>query len=344
MSVTAEDLEVGPVPEGVDGLMAPLVAENINLDAWRAEREQRALTPGPQFGRMAADIPPAMDASLVHNVVDAIVSPETTGQPIPPEVMTASAVLGYSGGNSWLTFKPYEKARPALAARHWVIPVTLSCALFGHMYDIEDHGGSNANIGVFMHNAIHVWRTPEIWGPPWLYTFASNGEAMLAAARSFGYVQGRDFYYLSSHDTMHEHVCEPDVCGFPKADGTQFAFFTAYDRSVLRRYMLPTARKAVDPLAIFPTDVHDRSMPNAGNERLLVEQLDGALEHPAKYRDYLKGELYNKAKQFRDRIWRVSHYEPPEFSKPRPSPDWSNDRGQRWQGLNNRMKKITALP
>lgn len=183
---------------------------------------------------------------MIHNVIDSIISPQTTRQPIPQQIHQATAILGYSGGNSWPTWNPYRAARPDLAAKHWVVPVTLSCTAFGHVYDIEPGGGSNRNIGIFMHNARNVWKTQNAFGPQWLYTFASNGAAMLAAARRFGYVQGRDFYYLAAHPNSRfgEHICHPELCGFPRADGTQHLFAGAFDTSVLNDYMLHGAKPA----------------------------------------------------------------------------------------------------
>lgn len=99
-----------------------------------------------------------------------------------------------------------------------------------------------------------------------------------------------------------------------------------------------------NPLAILPTNVGDKSLPNSGNERLTYQQAHGALEHPAKFRGYLKGKLYYDLKEYRDRLSRLSQYEPPSYTKKRPEADWkTNSRGARWQMLNNLMKKISKL-
>lgn len=170
----------------------------------------------------------------------------------PPQVLSAPAVLAYASGNSYEDYKEYEKARPDLAKKHWVIPTTLSCTEFGHCYDIEPGGGKNSNIGIFMHNARIVWKTQAIWGPQWLYTFASNVDAMIDAAEEhFGYVWGKDFYVLCAHpNTVHgRHLCQRDVCGFPMrrtraVDGTQYLFAGTYDESIVEDYMLPHAEVA----------------------------------------------------------------------------------------------------
>lgn len=282
-----------------------------------------------------------MSAAQIDDVIDSIQSPQTTGTAIPPEVMSAAAVIGYIAGNGWLTYEPYRQARPDLAAKGLVLPCSLTYAVpLGVrrcIYDIESGGGVNGNIG---HFADRVDRSE----PFYLYTFASNGEAMLAAARGFGYEQGRDFYYLAAHATGKKHICAPDVCGYPRADITQYVFAGSYDKSVAWDYALPHSQpKPPDPYALFPTFVGDARFPNKGNERLTVEQCDGALEHPQKFRAYLQGQLRAEIKTYRDRIWRVSHFQPPAFTKPRAKPDWGDNRGARWQALNRRMKRIDAI-
>lgn len=290
--------------------------------------------------------------AVIDNVIDSIVSPQTTGQPIQQVIKDAAVVLGYSGhSNSWETFEPFEAARPDLVKENKVIPVTLSCADFGHMYDIETGGGKNANIGVFMHNAKNVWKTQERWGLQWLYTFASNVEAMTAAARGFGYEQGRDYYVLAAHPSGGKHICGPNVarCGYPKADGTQYLFAGSYDASLINSYMIhAVAPPKPDPYAIFPKDIGEPSFPNKGNERLTVAQTDGALEaHHKKglYRNYLKHWLRAEIKEYRDRCYRIAKYEPPNYTVLRAHPVWDDGRhlGQRWQALNLRIKQIDAI-
>lgn len=288
--------------------------------------------------------------STIDNVIDSIESPSTTGQPIQAEVKNAAVVLGYSSGNSWPTYKPYVEARPDLDKRNRVIPITLTCDGFGHVYDIEDGGGHVGNIGIFMHNATNVWKTPERWGLPWLYTFASAVEAMVDAARGFGYEQGKDYYVWAAHPNSKygKHVCSPGLCGYPRADGTQHLFHSDYDASILNTYMLHDAAppKPPNPYALFPTDIGDHRFPNHGNERLTVEQTDGALVHPVKYRNYLKHQLRGEVLMFRNRCMRVAKYEPPSYTKLRPKPVWADGRhlGHRWQALNRRVEKIDALP
>jgi hypothetical protein len=154
---------------------------------------------------------------------------------VTPEVRSAESLLGYIAGNSFLDYNDFIRARPDLAAIGWIVSCTLTANARGRCYDIEPGGGQNKNIGLFMH---HADRTH---GLPWLYTFASNVSAMVASAAQQGYHQGKDYYVYAAHpNTKHGmHICSPSVCGYPRADGTQYLFAKSYDRGILNDYMLP---------------------------------------------------------------------------------------------------------
>jgi hypothetical protein len=279
--------------------------------------------------------------TTIDNVIDAVTTPA------PPVILQATAALAYGGpngapsGNSFRNWEQYAAARPDLVKKGWLTSVTLTSVSKCRCYDIEPGGGVNGNIGVFMRNA------DRTHGLPWLYTFESNGAAMIAAARGFGYRQGHDYYVLSAHPGTKsgKHICGPHVCGAPfTADGTQWNFAGSFDASLLNDYMLPGAKpKPTDAYGMFPTFVGDLTMPNQGNERLTVEQTDGALEHPDKFRGYLKGQLRSEIKEYRDRLMRISTFQPPNFAVPRKHADWSHGRGKRWQGLNRRIERIDAI-
>ena len=154
---------------------------------------------------------------------------------VVPQVLSAQSLLAYVAGNSFLDFAEFEKARPDLVALGWIVSTTLTCVARARCYDIEPGGGQNKNIGIFMKNA------DRTHGLPWLYTFASNVAAMVSAAKSFGYTQGKDYYVYAAHPNTKfgQHICSPSVCGFPKSDGTQYLFAKSYDRGILNDYMLP---------------------------------------------------------------------------------------------------------
>jgi hypothetical protein len=157
----------------------------------------------------------------------------------------------------------------------------------------------------------------------------------------------------TAHPNGKQHLCGPHTCGFPyEADITQFwwssiqgpwhGFTGDLDVNVARDDAFGPVH--IDPYLIFPTNL-PHSLPNKGNERLTVEEADGALEHPNNrgLHRYLTNVVYWNLKKYRDRLWRVSHYEPTLFNKKRPHPNWSNNRGPRWQLIDLRMRKIAKL-
>lgn len=172
-------------------------------------------------------------------LIDSIEAPETTQHPIPDAILHAQAIGAYKYGNSWPTYFPYSKARPDLDAAGRIVTITLTWDGPARCYDIESGGGKNENIGRFMEQA------DRTHGIPWLYTFASNMEAMLSAAEGFGYHRGRDFYAWAAHPNSRygKHVCSPGVCGYPAVDATQFDFTVPgnCDASVCGDYMFPSA-------------------------------------------------------------------------------------------------------
>lgn len=192
---------------------------------------------------------------------------------------------------------------------------------------------------------------------PWVYADLSDMRTVISLLEAHGIATGaagptRPWRMFTAHPTGQEHLCGPHTCGFPyDADATQFWWSSIQGRwhGFAGDLDVDTARAdaflepvPADPYRIFPTDL-PKSLPFDGNERLCVESADGALAHPRKYRNYLKGIVYGDLKEFRDRIWRVSHYEPPDFTKKRSSADWGDSRGPRWQAINDRMKKIVRL-
>lgn len=286
-------------------------------------------------------------ATKIDNIVDSIQSPQTTGNNIPSEIRSAKVVIGYIAGNSWPTYHVYEGARPDLTTRGLVIPCSMTWVVPQGVkwciYDIEPGAGKNGNIGLFANRCNRSV-------PFYLYTFASNGRAMLSAARSFGFVQGHDFFYIAAHANGKPHICEPDVCGNPKADITQYQFATMFDKSMGWDYALPNYKipTHTNPYAIHPVNVGDPRFPNKGNERITVEHADGALDgwHKRRqYHDYLKGPVRNNVKLYRDRCWRIAKFQEPSFTKLRKTPLWDDNRhmGVRWQALNSRIQQIDAI-
>lgn len=171
-------------------------------------------------------------------MIDSIEAPMTTGHPIPAAILNAAAVGAYVHGNSWPTYREYAAARPDLDRAGRIVTITLELAglapFTARCADLEKGGMALDDLGGFMRIA------DRRYGPPWIYTFASNGAAMLERMHEIGYGQGVDFYYWSAHYNGEPHVCSPGVCGEVAANGTQWtnAVPGNCDGSLIAEYML----------------------------------------------------------------------------------------------------------
>lgn len=171
-------------------------------------------------------------------MIDSIEGPATTGNPIPSAILNAAAVGAYVYGNSWPTYREYAAARPDLDRAGRIVTITLEVAGLprgiARCADYEKGGMVIADFVPFMGLA------DRRYGLPWHYCAASNGAALLQYAADHSYYRGRDFFYWSAHYTGEPHVCAPNVCGYPEADGTQYTDQIAgnCDGSLLNDYML----------------------------------------------------------------------------------------------------------
>ena len=112
-----------------------------------------------------------------------------------------------------------------------------------------------------------------------------------------------------------------------------------YDHVYYADYGQWTGMPDVDPYAIYPD-----AIPGLGSERAAVRETDRLLTRAHQHVATLADQAHPALKRFRDRIWRVSHFEPPEFDRRRAAPDWDDfARGERWQEINRRMKTIEQL-
>jgi GH24 family phage-related lysozyme (muramidase) len=113
------------------------------------------------------------------------------------------------------------------------------------------------------------------------------------------------------------------------------------NRRAAEKSLFLTPVKPPNPYAIYP----DHAVTHGLNERHVVARTDGALKNKVKYHNYLKGVLYSQLKALRDHAALIALYQPPTYRRKRRHPVWSDSRdlGKRWQGLNRRMKEISAI-
>lgn len=136
----------------------------------------------------------------------------------------AKAVAGYVNGN-YQTFPSLKAGWPK--ARKVSIAVTSS--VDAHCLDVEPGDATNGDAPgwFFRHDR-------KKYGKAIFYTSASNVAPLMAVLEQAG-IKRADFKVWAAHFTNHRHVCSPDVCGYPSADGTQFTTHQeSLDESALR--------------------------------------------------------------------------------------------------------------
>lgn len=191
-------------------------------------------------------------------MIDSIESPSTTGHPIPAAILNADAIAGYIAGNGWPTFRPYLAARPDLAKTGRVLSISLTAYQAARCYDFESGGIPNGAVGIALSKA------DRTLGKPWLYTSAANSAALISTAVRLGHP--RSSYFLwSAHYGYGRHICGPRTCGFPQADGTQYAdqIPENCDGSLIPTYMFPSPvpiLEEVDPMAIAVAQNRDGAL------------------------------------------------------------------------------------
>lgn len=269
----------------------------------------------------------------MSTVATAFIFDDVTLSLIPPD---AQAIGVYTDG----LFADVTAAR-AMFPKAMLLPITVFGQAAVRWGDCEKGDMTPRQVAQWAAREIQNGRRP---GP---YCSVSDVMTVVTELGALG-VHREQVDFWSAHYTGVPHICGPQ-CGFGMdfiVGGTQYtdrALGRSLDESLFFASVLgitpPPPPNVAGPLAIFPTVV-----PGLGNERKLVEQTNGALKHPLVYRNYLKGKLRPRLKQHRDRLWRVSKYEPASFTRLRAKADWVSDhRGERWQQLDHLMNQISGL-
>lgn len=115
----------------------------------------------------------------------------------------------------------------------------MSITLYGgiaDVYDIEPGGGvvsqAPAHYYRWIANRAHMHTAKPV-----LYTMASTVQAVINEMSAAGI--SRDKYLIwSAHVGRGAHLCAPNVCGYPQADGTQWTW-TALGRSLDQSILTP---------------------------------------------------------------------------------------------------------
>ena len=117
-------------------------------------------------------------------------------------------------------------------------PVIISISPYGsngaRCIDIEPGDAIPADAPQFYFNPSHNSGQKDA-GKPIIYCTASDAQAVLDYMANAGIA--RDDWYLWSAHWIGYHICHPDSCGFPEADGTQYASNSSFDSNVWYAYM-----------------------------------------------------------------------------------------------------------
>lgn len=248
---------------------------------------------------------------------------------VPPN---PEAVAGYVAGN-WPTYNSLVQRFPN--AHH--LSIAVQADERARCLDVENGDATNSQApGWFKSLADHSQ------GKPIVYTFASNCQALINTLSGAGV--GRSEYLLwSAHWTYRAHICAPGVCGYPAADLTQWtdkALGRNLDESLVNDYVFGPPPPPPDPhhYLWFQTGPFPTKKWGNLNERLIVEQYDGARRRPVRYFLYLKFNLRPKLKFLADRVAHEALYDD-HTGKKRAKADWATaNRGWRFQELIHRSQ------
>ena len=255
---------------------------------------------------------------------------------------SGDAVAGYKGGNSWPDYDQLVALFPK--AYHLSIGGRNTAA---RCLDVESGFAQLGDIGYWLAN--HAEPNPVI------YTSASNVNAVRRVLSGLG----KQALIWSAHYNFRPHICGPNTCGYPQADGTQWT-----DRALpgidADQSLMELEKFWPQPVVVqthydwFPT-----ADPNAGgeiggpfdvvpwgpiDERQVVLHYDGARKHVAEYGggalnppfDGYLGVLQVELKALADRVANIAINLQPN---PDGTPNWDHDHlGWRFQQLIHRAQ------
>lgn len=180
----------------------------------------------------------------------------------------APAVAGYVGGR-WPTFSSLGARFP----HAHLLSIAINASENARCLDVENGDAVPSQAPAWLRD--HADRSH---GLPVLYTSASQLQAVINACSAAGIT--RDKYLLwSAHYTFHAHICAPNVCGYPAADGCQWtdrALGRNLDESLVSALFFgpPPPPKDPEHYDWFEPIVRDLGGGRHGSERAVVQEYD----------------------------------------------------------------------
>jgi len=131
--------------------------------------------------------------------------------PLQFEGLSMDAAAGYVDG-AWPTYSTLGDFVPPGT-------ILLSITVFGNQAECVDQEPGNIEVGPAAQWVAEQIQTGHY--KPVVYTSASNMGNMLSALNAKG-VSRSEVRLWSAHYTLEDHICAPNVCGYPEVDGTQW--------------------------------------------------------------------------------------------------------------------------
>ena len=182
----------------------------------------------------------------------------------------AEAVAGYTSG-FWPTYNELVAKYP----HAHVLSIAVTALHRARCLDVEPGDASPAQAPGWYRNLAE-----RSQGLPVLYCSAST-VAQLVSTMSHSGIDRDQYYIWSAHYTFREHICSASVCGYPKADATQWtdkALGRNLDQSLCHDYFFG-AKPAPAPAPPKDTvDLDVGTMPD-GRQEIFVQLKSGEIQH-----------------------------------------------------------------
>lgn len=195
---------------------------------------------------------------------------------IPADAMAAA---GYVGGQ-WPNFESMRRAFP----HAHVLSIAPEASMDAECLDVEPLDATNAQAAGWFHRQKARGITKPV-----VYTSASNVQALINALAAAG-INRNQYLVWSAHYTYSPHICSPNVCGYPQADGTQWtdhALGRNLDQSLISDAFFGPPAPPPDPHHYRRFDTTKRKLFSGLSEVDLVKAYDKyrALQRPHDHPD-----------------------------------------------------------
>ena len=150
----------------------------------------------------------------------------------PALLSPGMAVYGGYYDGTFANLSAIEARFPAAV----ILSITPDGANGARCLDVEPGDARPGDCPAFFRNPSHSMK-PDSGTKPMIYTSAGDVAAVNAAMSAAGIARGS--YLIWSAHWIGRHICAPNTCGYPMADGTQYASNSRFDSSTWYTYCFP---------------------------------------------------------------------------------------------------------